>query len=300
MELPLSPSTRYDQAARYLLQKAGALFFWWLLRRSAAQLRFERWLSAQLTLPGVPQRLCDGIAELSDLERGGPPFAAILEVQTEPDVNMPGRLMLAGGLVWLTVKPTTLPGDRYELLAVVLNLTGKGDAARTCVLGTAEWTLRPEERNLETLDAGAVLEEIAAGTAPRELLAFIPLMHYDDEDAIIQHWRTIVGAETDLRRRGDYTLALVFAERVGRDAWQNALEGFSMIESPLIAELLTGAQIKEKVETLLHTIQKRFGELPEGARATIQACADREQLRRWFDAALEAQTLAQFRQQTGL
>jgi hypothetical protein len=154
MELPLPPPTRYDQAARYLLLRAGALLFGWLLRRTAAQLRFERWLPTQLTLPGTRQRLCDGIAELADLERGGLPFAGIVEVQTAPDATMTGRLLLAGGLLWLTVKPTQLPGDRYELVGIVLNLTGKGDATRQCVLGTAEWTLRPVEVNLEALDAG--------------------------------------------------------------------------------------------------------------------------------------------------
>jgi hypothetical protein len=120
--------------------------------------------------------LCDGIAELVNLQRGGLPFAAILEVQTVPDATMPGRLMLAGGLLWLTVKPTQLPGDRYELVGIVLNLTGKGDATRQCVLSTAEWTLRPIEVNLETLDAAEVMEQMAAGLIPLELLALIPLM----------------------------------------------------------------------------------------------------------------------------
>src|SRR5580693_8633386 len=125
MELPLPPSTRYDQAARYLLLQAGSLLFCWLLRLTPVQLRFERWLPTQLTLPGTRQRLCDAIAELTDLQRGGLPFAALLEVQTAPDGTMTGRLLLAGGLVWLTVKPTPLPGDRYELVGIVLNLTGK-------------------------------------------------------------------------------------------------------------------------------------------------------------------------------
>jgi hypothetical protein len=118
MELPLPPPTRYDQAARYLLLRAGALLFSWLLRLTPAQLRFERWLPTQLTLPGARQRLCDGIAELADLRGGGRPFAAILEVQTAPDATMTGRLLLAGGLLWLTVKPARLPGDRYELVGV--------------------------------------------------------------------------------------------------------------------------------------------------------------------------------------
>jgi hypothetical protein len=309
MDLPLPPPTRYDQAARHLLLRSAPLLFHWLLRLTPAQLRFERWLPTQLTLPGTRQRLCDGIAELVNLQRGGLPFAAILEVQTVPDVTMPGRLMLAGGLLWLTVKPTQLPGDRYELVGLVLNLTGKGDATRQCVLGTAEWTLRPVEVNLETLDAGELLEQMAAGLVPLGLLALIPLMHRGGEEGIIQRWSELVGAETDLRRRADHGLALVFAERVGHlDAWRDALKGFAMIESPLIAGLLadatTKAEAKAKAETrtemLVRAIQKRYQELPEEIARPIRACTDSDQLERWFDVVLETDTLEQFRQRTGL
>ena len=296
-----------------MLLRAGALLFFWLLRLTAAQLRFERWLPAQLTLPGTRQRLCDAMAELADLERGGLPFAAILEVQTVPDATMAGRLMLAGGLLWLTVKPTQLPGDRYELLGIVLNLTGKGDAARQCVLGTAEWTLRPIEINLETLDAGELLDQISVGAAPPELLALIPLLHRGGETGIIERWCELVGAEPDARRRADYALAVVFAERVGHyDAWHNAVKGFSMIESPLIAELLgqaeargrAEAEAKAKVETkaelLLRVIQKRYGETPEELATSIRACTDNVQLDRWLDIALEVGSPEQFRQQAGI
>lgn len=309
MELPLPAPTRYDQAARYLLLRTGPLLFFWLLRLTLSQLRFERWLPTQLTLPGVSERLCDAIAELADLQRGGVPFAALLEVQTVPDATMPGRLMLAGGLLWLTVKPAPLPGDRYELVGIVLNLTGVGDATRQCVLSTAEWTLRPVEVNLETLDAGDLLEQIAAGSVPRELLAMIPLMQRGGEEGIIQRWRELVGAETDLRRRSDYSLALVFADRVDRRAaWQNAVEGFSMIESPLIAELLADAESKAtavgkavgKAESLLRVLRRRYRDLPEELATSIRACTDGDQLERWLDVALDAETLEQFRQQTGL
>ncbi len=301
MDLPLPPPTRYDQAARYLLLRAGALLFFWLLRLTAGQLRFERWLPTQLTLPGTRQRLCDGIAELVDLQRGGLPFAGILEVQTVPDATMTGRLLLAGGLLWLTVKPTQLPGDRYELVGIVINLTGKGDALRQCVLGTAEWTLRPVEVNLETLDAAELLEQIATDQAPRELLALIPLLHRGGETGIIQRWSELVDAETDLRRRADYALTQVFAERVGRlVAWDNALKGFAMIESPLIAKLLAGAEAKAKAESLLRVMQKRYRKLPEELTAAVRACTDGDQLDHWLDLVGEVDTLEQFRQQAGL
>ncbi len=77
-----------------------------------------------------------------------------------------------------------------------------------------------------------------------------------------------------------------------------------MIESPIIAELLANAVAeatpKIKAEELLRVIQKRYRELPEGLAAAVRACADSQQLDRWLDVALEAETLAQFRQQTGL
>ncbi len=310
MDLPLPPRTRYDLSARYLLQRAGALLFSWLLRLTPQQLRFERWLQTQLTLPGVTERICDSIAELADLQRGGIPFAALMEIQTVPDATMPGRLMLAGGLLWLTVKPAPLPGDRYELLAIVLNLTGVGDAARQCVISTAEWTLRPIEINLETLDAGALLDQIESGTAPRELLPFIPLMKRGEENGIIQRWRQLAHAETDLQRRSGYALTRLFAERVGRlNAWKNALEGFSMIESPIIAELLADTTTKAKAEgkaegkadSLLRVLRNWYqAEVSEELAAAIGACTDGDQLDRWMDAAAETETLQQFRQRAGV
>jgi len=69
-----------------------------------------------------------------------------------------------------------------------------------------------------------------------------------------------------------------------------------MVESPLIAELLAHA----KADALLRVLGKRYRELPEELAASIRGCTDGDQLDRWLDALGEAQTLEQFRQQTGL
>ena len=81
-----------------------------------------------------------------------------------------------------------------------------------------------------------------------------------------------------------------------------------MIESPMIAELLAGAKAEgkaegrteTKAETLLRVIQKRYHELPAELTTAIHACIEIAQLDRWLDVALEAETLAQFRQRAGL
>lgn len=275
------------------------------------QLRFVRWLPTALTLPGLAERLCDGIADLVDEAAGGVPEVALLEIQTVPDSTMPGRLLLAGGLLWLTVKPAPLRGDRYVLSGIVVNLTGIGigTAAQTWTVGDSVWSIKPVEIDCETRDAGALLDEIVAGTAPRELLAFIPLMKRGAEDGIIERWRTLVTAEEDLQRRGDYSLALVFAERVGRDEqWARALEGFTLIESPMIARLLAehGSKVEAKgrlegkIEGLVRVLGRWGQPVPADLLAAIRSCTDGARIDTWFDAALAVGSLAEFRQQANL
>jgi hypothetical protein len=301
--------TTYDEAARYLLGRAGAALLEWLFRLSPSQIRFDGWIQSQLTLPGVKQRLCDGIARLADLERGGTPFAALVEIQTRPDATMPGRLLLAGGLCSLLLKPTSLPGDRYELAAIVVNLTGAGRSARRMALGDTQWILVPCEVDVETLDAGTHLEEIAAGRAPRELLAWIPLMKRGEEDAIIARWLEVAGSDPDAGRRGDYSLALVFSEAVRcREKWEIALKGFNMIESPLVREWKDAARmegeiaggIKTKVDWLVRVVKGKYKGIVEQVSEGIRACRDPEMLDRWLDVALTVETPEEFRRQTGL
>ena len=291
----------YDDCSRHLARRAGALLMHWLLRLDATHIRFDSWLDSVLTLPGTKERVCDAVARLADLDRGGLPTACLIEFQTEPDPDMFGRLLVAGGICWLTVKPSQLPGDRYELAAVVVNLTGQGDCARHMSLGTTEWKLTPRELNLQTLDAAVVLEEIASGKAPGEVLAWIPVMQNGGEPGIIQRWRQIAEQETDLNRRGDFALAGVFAGAVGRqDVWRQALEGFQMNESPVARQWRAEARLEGKAEAVLRLVQRWGVPVPEDLAATIRSSTDSAQLDRWLDLAVAAPTLEQFRQVAGL
>jgi hypothetical protein len=323
--------TRYDQIARYLLRHAGGRLFAWLLGTAAP--RFVQWLPTQLTLPNTPERLCDLIAELADDARGGVPVAALVEVQTQPDPVMAGRLMMAGGLLWLTAKPAALPGDRYDLLAVVVNLTGRGDAARAFRIGPAEWAVRPVERNLSALDAAAVLDDIAAGTAPEEVLAFVPLMHGGGDDDIIERWRRVVAADPDPRRRADFALAVMFAQKTTHlSKWRTAVEEVITEESSVFVELFERWKAKQlelgraegiaegvaqgkaegvaqgkaegkvqgRADVLLRTLGKRFGPVPPDVAAAVRACADVTALDAWIDHALDATSLEQFRKSAGV
>jgi hypothetical protein len=117
--------------------------------------------------------------------------------------------------------------------------------------------------------------------------------------------------ELDSRRRSDHGgLALVFAEAAGcRKDWKEALKGWNMVESEQVLEWIAEGEAKGRVEgevkgaanALLRLLEKRF---PPGAPAetiaAIRATTDVEHLRRWFDLALEADSLAAFRQAAGL
>src|SRR4051794_20673844 len=167
--------SNYDRACRHLATEAGAGMMLWLLGLGAQQLRFDAIVDSVQVFPDAERR-CDMIARLADLARGGVPCAAIVEFQITPDPEMFGRLLIAGGMTWLKLKPADHPGDRYDLISVVVNLTGKGNCARGVVVGMAEWKLTPRELNLETFAAARVLGEIESGAAPKEVLAWIPLM----------------------------------------------------------------------------------------------------------------------------
>jgi hypothetical protein len=297
--------TTFDEAARYLLTKATEWLLVWLLRLEPGHVRFEGWMDSVLTLPGTKERICDAIARLSELRRGGFPIAALVEVETRPDPNMLGRLMIAGGICHVTEKPTPLPGDRYGLAAIVINLTGKGNSGGETILGTARWIIQPQEWDLESLDAAVMLEDIAAGQTPREMLPFVPLMKNSGDPGIIQRWLEIAGQETDPEIRGDLTLAVVFANAVGcQEQWRKALEGFAVMESSVVnewkAEARREGERKAMVEAVIQVLETRRGSVPEEVKAAIRKSKDAAELERWLRLAVLAESLEQFRTEAGL
>ncbi len=173
------------------------------------------------------------------------------------------------------------------------------------VLGNTQWILVPCEVDIESFDAGEVLEDIASDSAPRELLAFIPLMKRDSEDVIITSWLDVAGRDPDAGRWGDYSLALVFSEAVRcREKWQTALKGFTMIESPLVREWKAAAKIEgiieNKINWLVRVVLGKYKSGVDEVNEGIRRCQDQEKLDRWLDVALAAETLDEFRRQTGL
>ncbi len=312
---------RFDQASRYgaKLDPPGLLRWLWTDDRVV----FLRWLDAHtLPFPGDPERICDTVACVGEGDDADP-WAIPIEFSLEPDGAMFGRLLVYLGQLWLELRPHGR-GARYHVGAVVVNLTGQGRASRDLRLGgTGVHTcLEVIEINPSTHRADTTLEAIASGTLPRCVLPWIPLMQGGDEVAILDRWKDIASRETDAARRSDFGgLALVFAEAAGRlPTWKQSLKGWNMRDSQRVlewieqgrAEGITEGKIEGKIEgeregkmkgkvegerdALLRLLRKKFSPtLPADLAATITACADGPRLERWFDSAIDADTLEAFR-----
>jgi hypothetical protein len=308
----------FDKACRHLLRRSGTPLLCWLLRVAPEALAFVRWLDTRLTLPDSPERVGDTIAHVRRLDQGGVPWAVPIEFQTEADARMFGRLLVYEGLLWLLEKPTDLPGDRFEMQSAVVNLTGVGRTARRMVWGEGAGTsLEPSEWDLETLDAGTILDQITAEQAPRALLVWIPLMKRGAEAAIMQRWLEIAAKETDPQWRSDLALAVLFAELTGcQDAWRRALEGFNVRKSVVVSQWQAEAraeglaeglaegraegQAAGRAEALRDVLTARFGDLPADLAAKLTEPHTLDVLRNWTILAGRTGTLEQFRQEAGV
>ncbi len=288
----------FDRASRALARRAGAPLLCWLTGVPPGAVKFRKPLDTKLTVPGLPERTGDVLWHVTREDRHGEPWATLIEFQSEPDALIFGRVLVMLGLVWLQVKPEPLAGDRFELLAVVVNLTGKGQASRRSVwaegmgvsLDAREWNVGEEE-------ASGILDQVERGGAPRVLLAWIPLMKGGGDPVIIGRWLPLAEAEADPAMRADLALALVFAELAGcREAWRKALEGFNMRRSVVV----DGWKAEDRALAVRDFLEARFGELPADLAAKLGEERPLERLREWTVLAARADSLQAFRDKAGV
>ena len=86
----------YDQAARYASNLDPPGFLPWLLGGLDPDLVFRRWLDTQtIPFPGDPDRRCDTVAELVSASGTQPPWAVVNELQTQPDPDLLGNVVVS-------------------------------------------------------------------------------------------------------------------------------------------------------------------------------------------------------------
>jgi hypothetical protein len=288
----------FDKAGRAWLRLDPPALLRWLMPGLISDCVFQRWADTRtIAFPGEPDRTCDTVAEL--LQLGAPPlwWLLVLELQSDLDEEMFGRLLEYLGRLWRGLRPLETPRQRYRIVAAVVNFTGTGRTSRDFRLpGTkARTCLRIVEKNVAGENAQRTLQRLASGQGPLALLPLIPLMRGGDNAVIIRKWKAVAETEPDERRRDQYAgLARVFADLAARgEIWRNELEGWNMKRSASVMEW----QAEARVEDILEVLQLRFGtELPADLVQRIRATTDLAQLKSWLAAAVKARSLNKFRQ----
>ena len=290
----------YDKASRFAAKLGPAGFLGWALGLEPSSFRFEEWLDTRaVPFPGGPDRTRDTVAWVVNLAAGGQPWAVAVEFQAEPDARMFGRLLVYLGGLWLAQRPDPEVGSRFHVAAVVVNLTGRGEASRDMEWAEAQigTRLQVRERNLATESADELLTAIEASTRPRTLLPWIPLMTGGGESAIIQRWKQAAEAEPDMRQRANFAApALALSEVAGRKAtWAKALEGWNVQRSTFVDEWLEQGREEGQLlayrATLLRQGKKKFGRSPtKKLAAELDAITDTARLEALSERLLDVNT----------
>jgi hypothetical protein len=297
----------FDRAARYLLRSYPELLGSFLGLPPDGY-EFVAWLDTRgIAWPSAGERVRDTLAHVVDPHRGGVPWALGVEFSLEPDPDMLSRQLVYLGEARLGLKPTTLPGDRFHVAGVVVNLTGRGKCGQDMhwpEAGLRTW-MQPREVNMSERDAGWELDAIDVRAAPMALLPFIPLMKDGGEDDIIQRWLALAARETRPRRREELGLALLFADAAKRNRpWDDALKEWNMVESEVFNEwtrqAVQRAEVRAVTDTVLQILADRIGAPPPDLAVTLRAINDVKRLQALASTAARAATFEQFRQDAGL
>jgi hypothetical protein len=292
----------FDKAGRTWAHLDPPGMLRWLLPELSPACAFQRWADTRtIAFPGEPDRTCDTVAEL--LQAGESPICwlLVLELQSQPDKEIFGRLLEYLGRAWRGLHPLHQRRQRYHLAAALIHFKGRGRNSRDFRLpGTpARACLHIVEKNVGDDSAEDTLAQIETGAWTRALLPLIPLMQGGKNAGIIQKWQSVAASEPDERLRDEYaTLARVFADLAKRGRiWRQALEGWNMKRSESVMEWQAEAEAKARSEDILEVLRLRFGtELPDDLLALIRGTTDLEQLKRWLVAAVQSRTLKKFRQ----
>jgi hypothetical protein len=290
----------FDKAARFAAKIDPAGFLAWLVPELVDSFAFRHWLDTR-TLPfhGAEDRTCDTVARFDPIGRSEEPLALVTEFQTEPDANMLDRLLEYAARARCELR---WGRDKFRVAVALVNLTGKPQPDQLDMrLPGAErvgnW-MGVRQRTLQDEDATDTLAAIAAGRLARCLLPWIPLMRGGGDPAIMAQWRRLAKKERNRRRRADYVgLTLIFAELTQHKAeWENVLEGLNVKRSETVMGWEAEGELKAMRKTLLRALELRFQEhVPTTLVRTIKKMADQDQLSRWFDAAVTADSLEDFR-----
>lgn len=169
----------YDQGSRYVAKLNPLQVFSFFMNLARAAFGFHDWLDTRrVPYHGKPDQTCDTIGWLEDLESGSGNWAVVLEFAITPKGITFGRLLGYLASLWEELQTGQYRRRRFQVGAIVVNLTGRGRISRTMAWpGMAvSLSVRVCEVNLAYQSAYETMEGIESGKRGRGILPFIPLM----------------------------------------------------------------------------------------------------------------------------
>jgi hypothetical protein len=197
--------------------------------------------------------------------------------------------------------------DRYHFALALVFLTTVPEQTRQddALPGHEDevfFKVGPRVLPLARESAVALLDQIAQNPAWRPLLAWISLMQGGQTLGVVERWRSLAEQETDeVLRKTLGSLVLTFAQLTdSEEVWRKGLEGFAMKESTLAREWRMEGRVETRREDLLRVLRARFPGVALGdVEARVHAEQRPDELSRWFDLALRAASLDDFRRDAG-
>jgi hypothetical protein len=295
----------FDRAMRHAVKADAEGTLRWVFPKLSPRWRFTRWFDAQSApRPGEPDRRCDTIAELTDIEGTREPRAVILELFADPDSDAGDRLLEYIGRYRREVKHGPHGQDRYPFLTGRIFLAGGPQSVGWSAdlpdeeAEEVSFVFRPKLRCVDRESAVATLDAIKDNRLSASILAWVPAMRGGETVEVAQRWRELVGeVKDDNRLKTLCDLAIIVAQKTGsRELWKKVLEGFPLNESISMREV----RVETRRADLLEVLESRFPEgVPDELRKRVEQQADAEELHRWFSLALKLD-LTTFRAAVGV
>ncbi len=300
---------QFDQTARPLAKMDGSAFFAWAFGccDPPPRLTFVAWDDTRrLVSPGEPDRTNDLVALLRDEDHPTRQTWFVVEIQDEPERGIVYRSGQYELLLAKEVNPACHP-DGPAVGSLVLNLTGTQNPARLeWAWGPFGTRLAPFIVDVASQDAGVTLTRIENGEVGLTILPFLALMQDGGTRDFIERWKLVVECEAFESRRVELKeAAIVFAELTRYQAdWIRATEGWMARESTYIKGWERVGEERGELRTmranLLKVVQHLENPVPESIRLAIEGTNDMATLERWFDAAIQVETIADLRQRMNL
>jgi hypothetical protein len=290
----------YDKAGRYLVKRAPAGVFRWLLANSS--LSFQAWIdSRRVVLPNQNDLTNDLVAAVRS---GSAREAICLELEAEARADALPRLLMYLARLW------TEPSGRHSLAVscvggVILDLTGRSPvdelSLRSVIVPGGRLELTVMRRPLTEEDAAGLVAGVTAGEITPWLLGWVPLMRGGDASGIMVPWRAAAESQlADARDRGVLgILTVTFATlAVCREAWDRGLRGWNMQTSPFWDEIRAEARVEGRVEgkreAILDLGRLKFGKAAtKKQQKTLDTISDLGQLEGLLARLLEVDSWAE-------